>query len=68
MKNQKGSILEGLLIVFIICFLGSGWVLNIVKLTKLNFKPSYKVEIIRSIGVILPPIGSVLGWMSIKDN
>ena len=53
MKNQKGFTSIELMLVFAIFFIiigiGSGWIMNIVKLTKLNFKPPYKAEIIRGV-------------------
>lgn len=53
--------------IAIVAFLGIGWILNVVKFVKSDFKPSYKNEIIRGIGIIAPPIGGVVGWLDIKD-
>jgi len=47
-------------------FLGIGWVNNLIKFTRLDFQAPYKAEMIRGIG--LTPIGSIIGWINIKDN
>ncbi len=44
-----------------------GYIRNIVKLTKLDFKEPYKAEIIRTIGLI-PPVGAITGWINIEDK
>jgi hypothetical protein len=44
----------------------SGYVSNIVKLTGCDFKPSYKCEIIRGVGVLLFPMGSIIGFIPNK--
>ena len=69
MKNQKGFLLSELLIVWFILLvvIGSGWVKNIVKLTKCDFEAPYKTEIIRCAGLI-PPVGAIVGWMSIGEE
>lgn len=38
-----------------------GWVMNIVYLWGCDFDPSYKAEILRIIGIFVPPIGIFLG-------
>ena len=44
-----------------------GWVSNCVWLVKCDFEAPYKAEAIRGIGVFVPPIGAVVGWMHIED-
>lgn len=44
-----------------------GYICNIVGLINCDFKPSYKAEIIRSVGIVAPPVGAVVGYMQIKD-
>lgn len=54
-------------IMFIICLLlGIGWMNNLIKFIKLDFKAPYKAEIIR--GISLSPLGTIIGWIDIKDN
>ena len=67
-KNQKGSfeILFAIQLLIII-FVASGWFINLVKLSKLDFKAPYKAETLRGIGLI-PPMGAVIGWMHIEDG
>jgi len=49
---------------FLMCILG--YAMNIVKLTKLDFKEPYKAEVVRVLG-IAPPIGIIVGWLDIED-
>jgi hypothetical protein len=46
----------------------AGWGANIGKLVDCDFKAPYKAEIIRVLGVIIPPGGAVIGFMEIKDE
>lgn len=59
-----------LVIVYIIVasFALVGWVKNIVKFVNLDFKESYKTEIIRGIGIVAPPIGAVIGYLKIGEE
>ena len=43
--------------------IGIGYVSNIVKLIDCDFKPSYKCEIIRVVGLV-PVVGMITGYMS----
>ena len=45
-----------------------GWINNAYRLTKADFEPSYKTEIIRTAGVIIVPAGIILGYIDIPDN
>ena len=45
-----------------------GYVGNIVKLCRYDFMPPVKAEFIRSIGVFVPPVGAVLGYLTIQDG
>jgi hypothetical protein len=48
--------------------IGALWVTNIVRLTQLDFEAPYKAEVIRSIGVVIVPVGAVLGLVDIADG
>jgi hypothetical protein len=52
----------------ILLLIASGWVVNIVKLCKCDFAAPYKSEVVRVIGVFVPPVGMVTGWMELKDG
>lgn len=45
----------------------TGWIKNIVKLTKCDFEPSYKSEVLRIIGIPVAPMGIVIGYMDLTD-
>ena len=46
----------------------AGWCMNVYKLSQCDFKPTYKAEVIRAIGVAVPPVGAVAGWLTIEDT
>ncbi len=62
-SGEAAAGLVGLIWFIIIVAFGSGWCVNIYKLTQCDFEPSYKAEIIRTIGVVVPVVGGVTGWM-----
>lgn len=44
-----------------------GYVVNIYRFAKLDFKPSYRAEFVRGAGIIVPPLGSILSIIPIFD-
>lgn len=68
-KNQKGFTLFVLLFVMfcIVLPLMWGYVMNIVKITKCDFNAPYKAEFIRGVGLVLPPVGGIVGYCTIQD-
>jgi hypothetical protein len=44
-----------------------GWILNLVRFTQCDFKPSYKAEVIYGIGIFMPS-SIVTGFIDIKDG
>ena len=58
------------IVIFLILLwtaLGVGWIINLVDFIRLDFKPPYKAEIIRGIGVVTG-LGGIVGWIPIQDN
>lgn len=54
------------IIILVICIASIvGYVSNIIKLCECDFKPSYKAETIHIIGVAIPVIGMVTGYIEI---
>lgn len=56
-----------LIIGFVLGLCAFGWVNNLVQLLRCDFASPYKAEILRTVGVFVPPIGMVEGYLSIKD-
>lgn len=50
--------LSGLLIASI-----GGWVANIVKIFSMSFDPLTAIAVMRVVGIFVPPLGSVLGYL-----
>lgn len=53
-------------IIWMLVFVG--WVLNIVQFCRCDFDAPYKAEIIRGAGVVIAPVGSVVGYLNIQDE
>lgn len=49
--------------ILLMLFLVSGWVMNIVKLATSDDPLSTGLSIVQIIGVFLPPLGVILGWV-----
>ena len=62
-NNQKGFTVVELLMVFLLIG-GVGWFMNLYKLTQCDFEASYKAEVIRGAGVVVPPIGAIVGYLN----
>ena len=62
-KLQSGFTAIELLIVTIVLFGIGGWVANVVKLIGSDFDPITGLVIARLIGVVLAPLGAVLGFV-----
>lgn len=67
MINKLAATLTSLLIACIPLALVCGYVMNIVALCQTDFKPSYRAETIRVVGVIIPVVGVVTGYCEIDD-
>lgn len=63
MNKQKGfSVIE--LMIAVIMVVGTfGWVWNIIKLVGMTFTPVTIELILRICGVVLPPLGAVMGFI-----
>lgn len=57
-----------LAVVTAFCFAFFGYVANIVSLCKCDFEAPVKAEVIRSVGVIIPVVGVVTGYIDIEDG
>ena len=63
MKNEKGfTSFELIVTVIIIAGIG-GWIANIIKLSGCNFDPITGILVIRAIGIFVPPLGAVMGFI-----
>lgn len=45
-----------------------GWFMNIYKLTKYDFDTPLKAEATRIVGIVVFPLGAVIGYMEIEDG
>lgn len=59
---------QAIVIFVIVAIMGYGYIMNIVKLTECDFEPIGKAEILRVTGILVPPVGAVMGYLGIKDN
>lgn len=68
--NNKGytlfELVTALFLLFIVVGGGTGWIMNIYKLTNCDFEAPYKAEVIRVIGIV-PTIGAIVGYMDLGN-
>lgn len=68
MKVQLLGFGAFLLVCVGICLMLLGYVANIVALCHCDFEPSYKAETIRTVGIVIPVVGMVTGYIDIEDG
>ena len=54
-----------LLLVLGMCI---SWFLNVYKPVTLDFEPSYKAEIVRTVGVFVPLVSYVCAWVEFDEE
>lgn len=64
-KFMKKYIILGALfgLLCLVCYIR-----NIVLLSEQDFEPPYKIEVLRGVGVAIPPIGLVLGCITFEEE
>lgn len=68
-KGETAGILTTVVVGLAIMILPViGYVSNIVKLCHCDFQAPYKAEVVRGVGVAIPVVGMVTGYMKIKDG
>lgn len=60
---QRGFTLIEMMVVAILVFGGVGWIANVVKLVGMNFDHITGLLIVRAIGIVLVPLGAVMGFI-----
>lgn len=45
-----------------------GWLMNVVALCRLDFREPFKAEAIRIVGVFVPPVGAVAGYVTFDEE
>ena len=64
MKNLFTGLIP--LAIYVLCLYG--WIANIYKLTKCDFDTPLKTEVFRSIGILIFPVGIVMGYVEMEDD
>ena len=67
MRTSNSSVIGGLIVLGIYFVLGFGYVSNIVKLCYCDFASPYKAEVIRVVGIFMPPVGVVVGYLNLGE-
>lgn len=64
---MKDLIMETLLrLILILAIIGC--VKDVIHFVECNFKTPYKAEALYGIGIMIPPVGAVIGYINIKNN
>ncbi len=67
---SKAAIL--IMLVLVILLVGIfgviGYITNIVRFCGCDFEAPWRTEIIRGVGIFVPPLGAVLGFITIEDG
>lgn len=60
-QDMSLTVATGYLVVLLLAF--GGWIANIVKIAGSSFDPLTAMPSLRVIGVVVPPLGAVLGYV-----
>lgn len=60
--------MKDLIYVTLVIALLVGWAQSIVGFVNCDFESPYKCEAVYGIGILVPIIGGVVGWMHIEDG
>lgn len=63
MKNQKGYTITELLFSIVALLGAIGWIINIAKLVSAISEPITLMLILRVVGIIIFPLGMILGYL-----
>lgn len=58
----------GLIMIVLVVLCGIGWCMNAYKFVCSDFESPYKSEVVRAIGLFVPPVGGITGYMTIGDE
>ncbi len=71
MRKKKGftAISDFIVVGIVVLIFGTvGYIMNIVKLCRSDFEKPIKAEVIRGVGVVVPPVGAIAGYCTIQDS
>lgn len=55
-------------IILLVALAGVGWCMNVWKLCHDDFASPYKAEVVRTIGIFIPPVGSITGYVAFDEE
>ncbi len=70
-RTSKSSVFGGVIVIasiVVILAIVYGYFSNIYKLTQTDFEPNYKEEVFRAVGVVLPPVGIIVGYIDFEQT
>lgn len=45
-----------------------GWFMNVFAVFKLDFQEPYKAEVVRVLGIVIPPVGGMAGYVTFEEE
>lgn len=67
-EEKAGEFIGAMIVLTLAVAIPLGWCMNLYKLTQCDFEAPYKAEVIRSVGVGVPFVGIVTGYIDIEDG
>lgn len=58
----------GKLLILITIVLMLGWFVNIIRFFQCDFDTPFREEVVRGVGIFVPPVGGVVGYINIEDE
>ena len=67
-RRELGLYFLPLVVNILVAVVFIGYWANVVFLLRCDFKPSYREEGLRTVGVFVPPVGVVMGYLSLEEK
>lgn len=67
-KEKEMMRILGILMIAGVMIMIFSYVLNIIKFFDCDFSGPYKCEVTRGVGIIVPPVGVITGFMDFEDR
>ncbi len=62
MEKENLGLGSAYLVIFFYVYLVISWLINAYQLLQLDFEPSYRDEVIKAVGLFMPPLSGVTVW------
>lgn len=63
--KSNSALAVGFFVFYFACILG--WIVNAARTTSCDYVAPYKCEVVRGLGVVVPPVGAIAGYLDLGE-